>query len=168
MDEIVNHLITQLKLVPHPEGGYFRQTYRSSGEIPGHALPKCYQGNRAFSTVIYYLLAGDDFSGFHRICSDEVWHFYLGSRVEVHLIHQDGEYDSIRLGSDFLSGEVFQAVVPGGSWFGARLAEISGYCLVGCPVSPGFDFADFELAERDTLTAKYPQHARIIRQMTRK
>jgi uncharacterized protein len=168
MDGVVDHLIAQLNLLAHPEGGYFRQTYRSTAEIPGYALPECYQGNRAISTAIYYLLAGDAFSAFHRICSDEIWHFYLGSRVEIHLIDRDGEYSCIYLGSDLPSGEVFQAVVPGGSWFGARLTKDAAYCLVGCTVAPGFEFADFELADRDALIAEYPQHAKIIHQLTRK
>jgi uncharacterized protein len=166
MDSIQN-LVEALSLAPHPEGGYYRQTYRSSVVIPASALPEGYTGWRACSTAIYYLLAGEDFSAFHRIRSDEIWHFYAGSRLDIHVIHPGGEYDCIRLGSDFEGGQVFQAVVPGSCWFGAHVAQPGGYALVGCTVSPGFDFEDFELGDRDELTREYPQHAAIIERLTR-
>jgi len=167
MTQSVEHLITALSLTPHPEGGYYRQTYRAGGVIPLSALPQGYSGSRAFSTAIYFLLAGDDFSAFHRIRSDEIWHFYLGSTLAIHAIHPDGAYEIVRLGADLAAGEVFQAVVPGGCWFGARLHYPQSYALVGCTVAPGFDFDDFELADRQQMIQTYPQHAEIISRLTR-
>jgi predicted cupin superfamily sugar epimerase len=169
-----DRLIEALQLTPHPEGGYYRQTYRAAGQIPAAALPSAYGGARAYATAIYFLLAGEDFSAFHRIRSDELWHFYCGSSLEISVIHPDGRYERIRLGSDLAAGEVFQAVVPGGCWFGACLvnpgSERHGkraYALVGCTVAPGFEFADFELADRQRLTEMYPMYRAIIRQLTR-
>jgi uncharacterized protein len=167
MQTAVDRLIKVLSLERHPEGGYYRQTYRADGKIPASALPEGFKGSRSYATGIYFLLAGDDFSAFHRIRSDEMWHFYTGSRLEIHVIHPGGEYNPIRLGNDIEHDEVFQAVVPGGCWFGAHLSHPGTYALVGCTVAPGFDFADFELAIRQDLSEKYPQHAEIITKLTR-
>jgi uncharacterized protein len=167
MQTAVEGLIKGLSLERHPEGGYYRQTYRSKGTIPVSVLPAGFTGSRSFATGIYFLLAGDDFSAFHRIRSDEMWHFYAGSSLIIHVIHPGGEYDQIRLGRDILGGEVFQAVVTGGCWFAAHLNDPSDYALVGCTVAPGFDFDDFELADCQDLNEKYPQHAAIITKLTR-
>jgi uncharacterized protein len=164
---LVDQLIEVLSLERHPEGGFFRQTYRSTGEIPHHSLPADYSGDRAFSTAIYFLLSGDDFSAFHRILSDEVWHFYAGTSIAINMIYPDGRIEIIQLGPDYASGEVFQAVIPGGCWFAALLVDPDSYALVGCTVSPGFDFVDFELGERQSLIDAYPQHADVITRLTR-
>lgn len=159
-------ILNNLQLLPHPEGGFYKEVYRSAGTIPQSALPG-FGGNRNYCTGIYFMLTGDNFSAFHRIKSDELWHFYHGDACEVVVIHANGELEIIRLGSDISNGEVFQAVVPAGAWFGSRCANKKGYTLVGCTVAPGFDFADFEMAERDALQQHYPQHEEIIKQLTR-
>ncbi len=155
---------------PHPEGGFYRETYRAAESVPAAALPERFGGERVFSTAIYFLLRGDEFSALHRIRSDELWHFYLGSRLEVVEITPGGELRVTRLGNDVAAGEVPQAVVAAGHWFGARLGSPrppEAYALVGCTVAPGFDFADFEMAERADLLAACPRHESIIRTMTR-
>jgi len=158
--------IRGLELVRHPEGGWFRETYRSSETVPAETLPERFTGSRAFSTAIYFLLEAGDKSALHRIKSDEVWHFYAGSGLLVHCIFPDGSYQALRLGPNPAAGERFQAVVPVGCWFGAELAE-EGFALVGCTVSPGFDFSDFELAEAEQLCNRYPQHTELITRMTK-
>lgn len=159
-------LITGLELVRHPEGGWFRETYRSSETVPGQALPERFSGSRAFSTAICFLLEAGDISALHRIKSDEIWHFYAGSTLLIHCIFPDGGYQALRLGANPAAGERFQAVVPAGCWFGAELAE-EGFALVGCTVSPGFDFSDFEMAEAEQLCGRYPQHTELITRMTK-
>jgi uncharacterized protein len=158
--------IDRLHLEPHPEGGFYRQTYRASLTLPNSALPG-YSGDRAASTAIYFLLAGGQFSAFHRLRSDELWHFYAGSGLVVHVIEPGGNYRQLLLGSNHAAGEQFQAVVPAGCWFGSSLRQPDTFALVGCTVAPAFDFADFEMAKRDELAAKYPQHRNIIERLTR-
>jgi len=159
--------IERLQLRPHPEGGYFRETYRS-GEIVARAhLPARFGGDRAFSTAIYYLLESGDFSALHTIKQDEVWHFYDGSPLTVHVIDGDGTHSAIRLGRDIAAGEVPQAVVPAGRLFGARVEDAASFSLVGCTVAPGFDFADFAVPDRAQLLARYPQHRELIERLTR-
>lgn len=159
--------IDALHLVRHPEGGYFRETYRSPEMISRRHLPARFSGDRAFATAIYFLLQGTDFSALHRIAQDEVWHFYEGSSMTVFVIAPDGELSTIRLGRAVDAGELLQAMVPAGCYFGARLSDPHSYALVGCTVAPGFDFADFELANRKDLAARYPQHKALIEQLTR-
>ncbi len=162
MDNEAAYWIERLGLQPHPEGGYFRQTYRSEESIPLEGLPERFTGPRAFSTAIYFLLEREQFSAFHRIRSDEMWHFYAGSALSLHVLRPDGRCEHIPLGS----GQ-FQVVAPAGCWFAAGVDGPGPYGLVGCTVAPGFDFADFELAERGQLIEQYPQHAEIITQFTR-
>jgi uncharacterized protein len=164
--EAAQQWIDRLNLQPHPEGGWYRQTYRAPLMLPQAALPG-FTGDRAASTAIYFLLEGDQFSAFHRLRSDEVWHFYAGSGLVVHVIESGGGYRELLLGSDVQSGEQFQAIVPAGCWFGSSLRQPNTYALVGCTVVPGFDFADFEIAKRDELAACYPQHRNIIQRLTR-
>jgi predicted cupin superfamily sugar epimerase len=155
------------QMLPHPEGGYFTETYRATEQIPHAVLPERFKGSRAFSTAIYFLLEGHHFSALHRIQADEVWHFYAGDPLEVFVIHpESGALEIIRLGPDPDAGEVFQAVVPAGAWFGSRPVAGAAYSLVGCTVAPGFDFADFELAERVALLAEFPQHRAVIEGLT--
>ena len=160
-------IITRLKLEPHPEGGYFKETYRSEQYIPASGLPDNYGAPRCFSTCIYFLLTADAFSAFHRVRQDEAWHFYLGSPLKIHAIDPSGNYRETLIGSDLDNGEVPQHVVPGGHWFGATVVEPNGFALVGCTVAPGFDFADFELARRKELIAFFPEHRSIITNLTR-
>jgi predicted cupin superfamily sugar epimerase len=160
--------VSMYNLQTHPEGGYYAETYRSSEGIAREALPERFHGARSFSTGIYFLLESSDFSAFHRIKSDEMWHFYAGESLEVFVIDpENGELEVIKMGADPAKGETFQAVVPAGTWFASRPAHGSSYSLVGCTVAPGFDFADFEMAGRAALTAQYPQHAALIAELTR-
>jgi predicted cupin superfamily sugar epimerase len=159
--------IERLQLKPHPEGGYFRQTYEADLTLPEKALPAGFESARRASTAIYFLLEGNNFSALHRLRSDEVWHFYAGAPIAVHVIDPAGIYSAIRLGGDPDAGEVFQAVVPAGCWFGSHIAEWKSFALVGCTVAPGFDFVDFEMAKREEMLRTYPQHRETIEQLTR-
>ena len=148
---------------PHPEGGFFAETYRSAEIIPLDALPARFGGARAFSTAIYFLLESHNRSALHRIQSDEVWHFYEGGPLEVFVIEPDsGVLTVIRLGNRPDRSEVFQAVVRAGCWFGSKPMAGSEFSLVGCTVAPGFDFADFELADRADMLRRFPQHKAVI------
>ena len=159
--------IKHLQLTKHPEGGHFKEYYRSSLSITRSALPVSFNGNRSASTAIYFLLEKNEFSALHRIASDELWHFYAGDGLVIYELMTDGSLQLHRLGNDVDSGEVFQVVVRAGSWFGASLDNGGEYALVGCTVAPGFDFEDFELAERSNLTERYPQHREIIKLLTK-
>lgn len=157
--------INHLKLQPHPEGGYFKETYRASESIHADSLPSCFNGSRNFSTAIYYLLQRGDRSAFHRIQSDECWHFYAGQTLLIHIIFNNGKYDSIKLGPDLAAGETFQYVVPATTWFAAEPAPGSAFALAGCTVAPGFDFRDFKMADKKTLLAAFPQHNDIVKRL---
>ena len=159
--------IQRLQLEPHPEGGYFRQSYRSEVVIAQEALPAGFSGARAVSTAIYFLLEGKNFSAFHRLRSDELWHFYAGEPLVVHMIEPEGKYFPILLGREPEAGQILQAVVRAGSWFASHVADWSSFSVVGCTVAPGFDFEDFEMGEREELGARYPQHRELIERLTR-
>ena len=158
--------INKLQLATHIEGGAFREIYRSPVMAPLQALPSTFTAERHFCTSIYFLLQQQQFSAFHKIKSDEVWHFYYGDALIVYEIDQQGKMIEHRLGCDPDNNETFQCVVTAGNWFAARLAPGGTYALVGCTVSPGFDFADFELAKQNELKAAYPQHAALIKELT--
>lgn len=149
------------------EGGYFRQVYRASEGVGPPHLPERFKGPRVFSTSIYYLLPGSEFSAFHRLKSDEIWHFYFGSPLTIHIIDCTGTVVHKNLGPDPEQGQAFQVVVGAGEWFAASVDDPSGFTLAGCTVSPGFDYEDHELAERDDLIGRYPQHRSIIERFTR-
>jgi uncharacterized protein len=159
--------IATLGLAPHPEGGFYRETYRAAETIAADHLPARFGGARACSTAIYFLLGGDQVSALHRIRSDEVWHFYAGSPLTLTLIHPDGRLEAARLGPAPERGEHFQVLVPAGCWYGAEVEDPAGYALVGGTVAPGFDFADFELADRAALLARFPEHRDVIVRLTR-
>ena len=161
------HYIEQLQLIAHPEGGFYKETYRSPGVITGDCLPQDFVGDRHYATAIYFLLREGDFSAFHRIRSDECWHFYDGGTLLIHVIDAQGVYSCIRLGRNIQEGEVFQFVVPAGAWFASEPAADSFFSLVGCTVSPGFDFQDFEMAEAQHMMQQYPQHNFIIGRLCR-
>jgi predicted cupin superfamily sugar epimerase len=162
-----NDWIDALQLAPHPEGGFFRETYRCPETIARQHLPPRFPGDRSFVTAIYYLLRSEDFSALHRLNQDEIWHFYDGSSLTVHVIDPKGAYSAIRLGRQPRLGQALQAVVQGGCLFGARVDDPDSYALVGCTVAPGFDFADFKMPSRQELVRAYPQHRAIIEQLTR-
>ncbi len=160
-------LIAHYKLQAHPEGGWYKETYKSKELIAQDALPQRFPGQRAFSTAIYFLLEQGNFSAFHRIKSDECWHFYIGEPLWVYVIFPNGLLQVFVLGNDITKGELFQFVVPANCWFASRPGPKSNFSLVGCTVSPGFDFADFELADANELVKMYPQHDEIIRELCR-
>ena len=168
-DLTADRLIETLELLPHPEGGFYRETYRAAETIAAGALPGRFGGDRCHSTAIYFLLRGGQFSALHRLPCDELWHFYLGAPLEIVEITAAGRLAVTRLGADVAAGQVPQAVIPAGRWFGGRLAEHrqDAFALAGCTVAPGFDFADLEVARRDELIAAHPQHEAIIRALTR-
>ena len=155
-------LIKKYDLKKHPEGGYFKEVYRSSEIIPRQALPSRFKGARSFSTSIYYLLPSGAVSRLHRIASDEIWHFYLGGPLKFIQISPEGIMDTVILGQDIVVGQTLQHVVPAGWWFGARPATRS-YSFVGCTVAPGFDFKDFELADIAALSRRFPHLKQEIR-----
>jgi predicted cupin superfamily sugar epimerase len=163
----VNVLIQQYGLEPHPEGGWYKQTYKSNEQIAADALPERFGANRAFSTAIYFLLEKGNFSAFHRIKSDECWHFYAGDLLLIYIIEQDGDLKVISLGNELEKGQSFQYVVAANCWFATRPAPGSEYCFVGCTVSPGFEFKDLELADAAELSVVYPQHKSIIKELCR-
>ena len=151
--------INRLQLQPHPEGGHFREVYRSTEKI------QTKNNQRSASTSIYFLLCANEVSAFHRLQADELWHFYSGSSLTVHCLTPTGQYEQRLLGQNWERGEAFQLWVPAGWWFGATVE--SDYALVGCTVAPGFEFHDFEMAQRETLLQQYPQHRSIIQKLTR-
>ena len=159
--------IEKLGLAEHPEGGYFRRIYRSRELIHKDCLPERYGGERSLSTAIVYLLKGSQFSALHRIKSDEVWHFYAGSSLTLYIIDGVGSLGQKKLGRDPDKGESFQELMEAGCWFGATVDDPDSYSLVGCTVAPGFEFDDFELGDRQTLTDLYPQHQLLIARLTR-
>ena len=161
-------LIRHFALLPHPEGGYYKETYRSKESIGKNALPDRFAGDRNFSTAIYFLLEEGNFSALHRIQSDECWHFYAGDTLLVHLIRPNGEWETIKLGNNIENGDLFQYVVPAGCWFASEPAPGSAFCFVGCTVAPGFDFADFEMAEAEKLVNDFPAHRSRINKLCRK
>ena len=158
----IHEIAVMLKMQPHPEGGYFKETYRSELVISHEALTPHFPAARNICTAIYFLIGAGEFSAFHRIRSDEIWHFYAGDPLHVHEIKQDGTYRIIQLGHHFEKGEEPQAVVAAHSWFASECAIANGWSLVGCTVAPGFDFEDFELANKEELIRSYPQHATLI------
>ena len=160
-------LIELYNLQPHPEGGWYKETYQSKEQIDADSLPERFGGSRAFSTAIYFLLEQGNFSAFHRIKSDECWHFYAGDPLVVYVLQQDGTLDEIMLGNDITNGQLFQYVVPANCWFASRPATDSKFCFVGCTVAPGFDFVDFEMTDAAVLSALYPQHQTAIQELCR-
>lgn len=167
MNQQIEKLVKSLELLPHPEGGFYKEVYRSSKTIAKTALPDNFSGDRSYCTSIYFLLTSENFSAFHRIKQDEIWHFYGGSSLSVHVIDSNGKYTEHHVGMNFEKGEQPQLVVPAGCWFASSVSQKDSYAFVGCTVAPGFDFDDFELANRADLTKEYPQHATIIQQLTR-
>jgi len=157
--------IKNLNLLPHPEGGYYKETYRSTEEINSNSLSNIFKGNRAYSTAIYFLLEKGNFSAFHRIKSDEIWHFYDGDPILIHVIDNNGKLTTHELGLEPQHGIIPQITVPANTWFASE--SKGNFSLAGCTVSPGFDFTDFEMADRNTLTKLHEQYQQIIKQFTR-
>jgi uncharacterized protein len=156
--------ISSLNLAPHPEGGFFREVYRSKESITQDSLPDYFTGNRSFSTSIYYLLDRSDISRFHRIASDEIWVHIDGSPVVIHCFCQEKGYYTLKCGKD--QGTEPLQVVPQGTWFAAENMDTGIFSLVSCFVSPGFDFHDFKMAKREELLSLFPEHQPVITRFT--
>jgi predicted cupin superfamily sugar epimerase len=153
--------IDKLQLHKHPEGGWFKEVYRSAEMLPSTVLPEKFSGDRSISTSIYYLLEDDDFSAFHRIKSDELWHFYVGtSAIEIVSV-EDRKIRKQILGDDPNENQWFQLVVPKNTWFAASLVNKKGFALVGCTVAPGFHFDDFEMGT-EKLIEEYSEFEKEI------
>jgi hypothetical protein len=152
-------LVKKLGLEKHPEGGYFRQTYKSDTMVNVAG----FDGPRNVSTTIYYLLDGNEFSAFHRLRSDEIWHHYAGGTLILHAIDKDGKLSKIKIGRGLMP----QAVMKAGTWFAAAPGNKRSYCWVGCTMSPGFDYRDWELGKRNELVGAYPQHKALIERYTK-
>lgn len=165
--DVIENIIKQLELLPHPEGGFYKESYRSPLILGKEAVLKGYAGDRNVSTAIYFLLSSDNFSAFHRIRQDEVWHYYKGSPITLHVITKNGGYEHHLIGPEISQGQVPQHVVEGGDWFASEVSEKDSYSLAGCTVSPGFDFADFEMAKRDDLINEFPEYKEIITRLCR-
>lgn len=166
MSEFEN-IIKALELQPHPEGGYFKEMYRSSGSISKNNLDQSFTGSRNYSTAIYFLLISDTFSAFHRIKQDEIWHFYKGTAIKLHTISENGKYTEVIIGNDIEKNEFPQYVVSANDWFAAEVIDKDSFALVGCTVAPGFDFEDFDLPSREELLEKFPMHSKIISRLSR-
>jgi len=158
--------IKKLQLKPHPEGGFFKEIYRSETKLSEKSLPTRYSGNRDAVTSIYYLLKGKEISKFHRLKSDEIWHYFTGSPLTIHILTNTGTYQKVTLGPDIEKNMSFQCVIRHDQWFGATVDDPSFFTLVGCTVAPGFDFNDFELANKIDLIKQYPSHSDIINRLT--
>ena len=157
--------IKQLQLMKHTEGGYFKEVYRSGERILLTHLPKRYKSSRSFSTSIYFLLDGKQFSAFHLLQSDELWHFYDGSSVLLYIITKIGELSVKRLGRD--EDSELQLTIEKQNWFAAEIEDKKSFALFGCTVSPGFEFDDFDLGKRDDLIKKFPQNSALIKRLTK-
>lgn len=157
-----------MKLSPlEPEGGFYSEAYRAKHTVPAISKPDALAGKRSAGTAIYYLLTADTFSAFHRLKSDEVYHFYLGDPVELFILGPKGKSEKRILGDGLRQGMRPQAVVPKGHWQGARLRAGGKWALLGTTVFPGFEFRDFELGDRGRLLKQYPKHKAIIIALTK-
>lgn len=163
----VNDIIERLNLIPHPEGGFYKETYRSEGSITNSNLDANFIGNRNYCTGIYFLLTSENFSAFHKINQDEMWHFYKGSPIRIHVISSEGVYFNVVVGNNFENAEIPQFVVKAQDWFAAEVVDKNSFSLVGCTVSPGFDFRDFKMPLREELLQLFPEQHKIITRFTR-
>ena len=185
--EDASYWIQRLNLSKHPEGGYYKETYRDDRIIEldiqkikeqenkdgkfksSSSPPPSSPFARSISSTIYYLLDGEQISALHRLRSaDEIWHFYAGSSLTIYILEEGSKkLGEFRLGNNIQGGDMFQLIVRRGSWFGATVNDPSSYSLVGCTVSPAFDFGDFELGQREKLVDMYPEYKLIIEKLTR-
>lgn len=152
--------IKQLQLTAHPEGGYYKETYRSENVIQANG----FDGNRSVATSIYFLLRDNEKSHLHRIKSDEQWYFHAGDVLEIIVLHE-GKFSIQLLGTNIEKGEALHVTVPAGAWFGSRVKEQTGFVLVSCVVAPGFDFTDFELATYKKISREFPAYDSLLKEM---
>jgi hypothetical protein len=160
-----DYYIEKLSLQPHPEGGYFREVYRSDEEVHMAALPWRFEGNRSIITSIYYLLKEKDFSAFHKLNGYEIWHYYAGSPLIIYQLTEPLTYNQVILGPDPDQEHVLQHAIIAESWFAAELTDKQSFALLGCDVAPGFDFNDFQLADKTSLQQQFPEQAGIIKRL---
>lgn len=160
-------IIRRLELAPHPEGGHFREVFRAPAQVVHPGLEEGDASLRAAVTSIYYLLAGDEFSAFHRVRSDEIWHLYGGGPMELHLLRPGMGYEKRVLGQNIGGGFLPQTTVGADCWQAARLAPNVPWALCGCTVAPGFDFADLQMASSADLMMEFPAEDEIIMALTR-
>jgi predicted cupin superfamily sugar epimerase len=159
--------IQRLQLMPHPEGGFYKETYRSKEVIPTEALAsKSFTGPRNVCTAIYFLLRSKDRSAFHRIKSDELWHFHTGNSLLIYSLSDQHGLHIHRLGLNAEAGDMPQVVIPANAWFGAQVENTGDFALVSCTVAPGFDFSDFEMGDRTTLMNTFPDCVDLIFSLT--
>ncbi|MBS3946326.1 MAG: cupin domain-containing protein [Melioribacter sp.] len=167
---MINHeeIIKRIELIPHPEGGYYREVYRSEENIISNQLPDRYNSKRSFSTSIYYMLVKEQISVFHKLKSDEIWHFYHSSPLHIHLLDAKSGYKKLKLGNNLIAVEIPQFVIPKGTFFAAEVVDKKSFTLIGCTVSPGFEFADFEFGIADQLLKQFPQQKELIIRLSKK
>lgn len=161
----VDYWVNHLDLLPHPEGGFYKEMYRSPLSVSADIMEEGLAGDRNLATGIYFLITEGNFSAFHRIKSDEMWHFYYGEPLIVHVIELSGKYTKLAIGLDIEKGQTPQALVPAGAWFASE--SLGAYSFVGCTVSPGFDFQDFELAKKAELIREFSHHSELIERLSR-
>jgi len=157
MNPEIQDIITRLELIPHPEGGYYKETFRSPGTTA--------RGDRNLMTAIYFLLTSEDVSHFHKIVGDEHWFHHSGSPLIVHTLDENGHTEHL-LGSDLSKGQLPQLMIPSGTIFGSAIVDKNTYALVSCTVAPGFDFRDFQLFTKEELLPLFPDHEAIISRLT--
>lgn len=160
-----DYFIKALDMIPHPEGGFYKEVYASEENISSKELKVDFEGPRKLWTSIYFLLRDGEVSNFHRLKSDEMWYYHSGSPLTVYMINPQGELITEQLGLNIENGEKPQVLVPKGYIFGSAMNN-KGYALVGCMVSPGFEFRDFELLKRNDLTEEYPHYQQLIHKLT--
>jgi uncharacterized protein len=161
MENNSQYWIEKLELVRHIEGGYYKQIYASKRQCQEH-------GNRNLATCIFYLLDGNDFSAFHKINSDEIWHFFIGSSLTMYIFNEkDSKLKIVKLGKKLDKGENLQVIINEGDWFAAEVNDKSSFTLVGCTVIPGFEFKNFKLAKKKSLLLKFPSYKDIIEKLAK-
>ncbi len=160
--DTAEYWIQHLSLVPHPEGGFFKEIFRSSISIDQKMLPLGFKNSRRLITSIYYLLRSGDISHFHRLRSDELWYYHHGSSIRIVIIDQEGHKQTKMLGPRIERAEHMQVLIPAGTIFGAEVIDSDSFGLFGCVVSPGFEFDDFEMYNKEDLLQAYPKHAELI------
>ena len=166
MDEDARRIVERFGMTPHPEGGWFREVWRSPLAVEHSAIPAGHANRRCGGTLIYFLLSGNDFSAFHRVrWTDELWHLYAGGPLELHIIDSERRHTRHLLTTDLDCGEP-TALVPAGHWQAARLEANARWAFGGCTVAPGFEFEDFEMPPAGELIAEYAEHAAIIGELT--
>ena len=157
-----NYYVTKLGMEPHPEGGFYKRTFESEERTSDQELSVEFDGKRKLYTSIFFLLGSNDISHLHRLKSDELWYYHAGSPLTIHVIDENGNYKESKLGINLDEGEIPQILVPKNSIFGSSVRDEDTFSLVGCMVSPGFEFQDFELFSQEELLSQYPQHRDVI------